>query len=367
MTYELDLEALRSSIEEEDAGWKAGETPLTRMSEEDRQLHLGYVPGPKDPSLEEQEREAEENLEAFMVAEDGAYGYPTSVDLRNGGYITPVRDQRSCGSCVAFGVAAAAEGRLRKQREMPNLSVDYSEAHLFYCHAREQGRRCGGSNGGWWTHKALDVFRDKGVVDEACYPYTAGDQACSNLCSDANSRLAKISGWSRLTSTADMKEWLSTKGPLVACYTVYQDFYSYRTGIYRHVSGSSEGGHCVCVVGYNDSQQYWICKNSWGTNWGDEGYFKIAYGQCGIDSFIDAIDAIAETGWVRNVRVIGLWSSAHDRNAWAYIENQGWRKVSPASDNVFFNMLTQLTEAKAGKRHVDYYQENGIIKQVYVF
>lgn len=364
MSYELDLDALRSTIDDEDARWQAGETPLTRMSAEDRELHLGYVPGPNDPSLEEQEQQAEANLEAFRTADADAYGYPTSTDLRSGGFITGVKDQGGCGSCVAFGVAAAAEGRARKQRNDPNLAVDYSEAHLFYCHAREEGRRC---NNGWWTHKALDVFRDKGVVDDACYPYTAGDQACSNLCSDANSRLTKIKSWKRLTSTSDMKEWLSTEGPLVACFTVYADFYSYRSGIYKHVSGESKGGHCVCCVGYNDSQQYWICKNSWGSNWGEEGYFRIAYGQVGIDSFMDAVVAIAETGWVRDTRVVGLWTNNNDRNAWVYVQNVGWRKLSPSNDNVVFDMLTQLMEAKTNKRRVDFYQEDGVIKQVYVF
>lgn len=364
MPYELDLEALRTTIEEEDARWEAGETPLTNLSDEDRELHLGYVPGPDDPSLEEQERRAAANFEQFMSADADAFGYPTAVDMRNDGYITPIRNQGSCGSCVAFGVAATAEGHLRRQRNNPNLSVDYSEAHLFYCHAREEGRRC---NNGWWPGKALDDFRDQGVVDDACYPYTAEDQDCSGLCSDANSRLTKITGWKRLTSTSEMKDWLATRGPLVGCFTVYQDFYSYRSGVYKHVSGSSLGGHCVSVVGYNDAQQYWICKNSWGPNWGESGYFRIGYGQCGIDSFMDAVEGIAETGWVRDSRIIGLWTRNQERNAWVYVQDLGWRRISPANDNVFQDMLLQLTEAKANNCRVDFYQEDGMIKQIYVY
>ena len=63
-----------------------------------------------------------------------------------------------------------------------------------------------------------------GVADEACYPYTAGDQNCSNLCSNWQSRVTRIANFQSLTSTADMKFWLSTGGALVACYTVYDDF-----------------------------------------------------------------------------------------------------------------------------------------------
>src|SRR4029079_2121461 len=84
----------------------------------------------------------------------------------------------------------------------------------------------------------------------------------------------------------DMKNWISTNGPVSTCFSVYDDFYHhYTSGIY-HYDGSSGyvGGHCVCVVGYNDTDQYWICKNQWGDWWGESGYFRIGYGEVGIDA-----------------------------------------------------------------------------------
>jgi plastocyanin len=90
-----------------------------------------------------------------------------------------------------------------------------------------------------------------------------------------------------------MKEWISTGGPLEACFTVYDDFNSYTSGIYTHVTGNRAGGHCVCCVGYNDTDKYWICKNSWGPGFGESGYFRIAYGECGIDSWMDAIEGVS--------------------------------------------------------------------------
>jgi C1A family cysteine protease len=219
---------------------------------------------------------------------------------------------------------------------------------------------------GWWSENALNKFRDIGVADDSCYPYTAGDQNCSNLCSDWQSRAVKITGWRRLTSPAEMKEWISTRGPLEACFAVYADFFAYTGDIYRHVTGELRGGHCVCCVGYNDTQQYWIMKNSWGPGFGESGYFRIAYGECGIDSWMDAIEGIAETGWIRDTRIIGLWTSNNDRNAWVYVLNLGWRKISPDNDNIHIDMLTQLTAAKASGRRVDLYQESSVIKQIYV-
>jgi len=103
-----------------------------------------------------------------------------------------------------------------------------------------------------------------------------------------------------MTSATDMKNWMSAKGPLATCFTVYDDFYAYSNGIYSHVRGNVVGGHCVSVVGYNDTDQYWICKNSWGTGWGESGFFRIAYGQVGIDSDMWAVDGVVGMGsWLK--------------------------------------------------------------------
>ncbi|MDQ0960889.1 hypothetical protein QFZ66_004767 [Streptomyces sp. B4I13] len=90
-----------------------------------------------------------------------------------------------------------------------------------------------------------------------------------------------------------MKSWLSTRGPLIACFAVFDDFFNYRGGVYRHVSGERVGGHCISVIGYDDGRGAWLCKNSWGTGWGEGGYFWIAYGQCGIDASMAAVDGFS--------------------------------------------------------------------------
>ena len=75
-------------------------------------------------------------------------------------------------------------------------------------------------------------------------------------------------------------------GPIVAAFDVYEDFRDYTGGIYEHVWGDYLGGHAVAIVGYNDAENYWIVKNSWGTGWGENGWFRIRYGQCNIDSYL---------------------------------------------------------------------------------
>lgn len=77
---------------------------------------------------------------------------------------------------------------------------------------------------------------------------------------------------------------------MVAGMAVYQDFFSYAGGVYKHVSGNLAGYHAISVVGYSETDKCWICKNSWGPNWGEtlaggtRGWFRIGYGQCGIDT-----------------------------------------------------------------------------------
>ena len=286
----LETSELRAVLAQEQATWEAGDTNVSHLPEPDKLRRLGYVPGPEDPSLEDRESLARAQAEEPGVAAEPV-GYPASIDWRNVGgwsYISAIRDQGGCGSCVAFGTCATVEARARVATGQPALGIDLSEAHLYYCIAASQGRNCAN---GWWPDDALEGVRTTGVVGEGCFPYTAGDQAC-NLCPGWQQQLTTISGWHRITSVADMKTWLASNGPLTTCFTVYNDFYSYRGGIYRHVTGDFAGGHCVSVVGYNDARGYWICQNSWGTGWGESGFFRIAYGDCGIDATMWAAETV---------------------------------------------------------------------------
>ncbi len=366
------LIALQSTLKDEQNTWTAGSNPIFELPEKEQNIRLGYVPGPDEPSLEEQEGISASNLSAFMALKanmsyDGIQA-PTSFDWRNHGgqnYVTPIKNQGGCGSCVAFGAVAAVETRYKVQKG-PDAPVDHSEAHLFYCHARSEGRLC---SNGWWPNKALDHYKATGVVDEACYPYVSGDQNCSGRCSDWQNRLTKIKAYTKLTSIQAMKDWISTKGSLIACYTVYDDFYAYRSGVYKKSSnpGVSRGGHCVCTVGYNDSQQAWICKNSWGTGFGESGYFRIGYGQVGIDSEMYGIDEVDVSGWTRNVAVRGLWANSSERNAWAYLGNEGWKRVTASNDTNFYLILTQLAAAKSAKKNVSVFIDlNNMITEIYV-
>jgi hypothetical protein len=287
----LNASALNETLRNLNARWEATDAP--------GQYHLGFAPGPEDHTIEEREQFALANHKRFMAmaaAPAGPPPYPPAIDWRHlaahaplpaGNYVTPVEDQKSCGSCVAFGTVATLESAVRIHAKAPTKAVDLSEADLFYCHAEaEQGRRC---NTGWWPDAALTVCQKVGVVDAACFPYTPGDQPCKK-CPDWQKRLTKISKWHKITTPNEMRQWIAERGPVVTCISVYADFYNYHSGVYHHVSGALEGGHCICCVGYDDAKRYWICKNSWNITWGDHGFINIAYGQVGVDAAMWALE-----------------------------------------------------------------------------
>ena len=206
-------------MKQSDAAWEPGETSMTKLSPEERQRRLGFTPPPGELSLDELHAALERGETAEHESAESV-GAPAAFDLRNVGgrsYVTPIKNQGGCGSCVAFGSTATVESTAAYERRDPNLVLDLSEAQLFYCWAKAEGRNCAN---GWWPERALIAYRDKGVTFEDYFPYTAGDQAC-NVNADWPNKNAKITSMQQLTSTAAMKDWISTHGPVSACFIVY--------------------------------------------------------------------------------------------------------------------------------------------------
>jgi uncharacterized repeat protein (TIGR01451 family) len=210
---------------------------------------------------------------------DTTQAYPDAFDWRdNGGdWTTPIRDQGACGSCWAFGSLCSMESYINIQKDDPTADIDLSEQYLLSCSA--------GDCDGWYEDAVLDYLRDTGTVDEACFPYQADDTIpCSNACADADCRTWQITDWDWVPpSTSEIQGHL-LDAPIVTQMTVYEDFHYYTEGIYEHVWGNLSGYHLVNMVGYNDTENYWICKNSWNTTWGENGWFRIRYGECEIET-----------------------------------------------------------------------------------
>lgn len=295
----LELATLRGAALASEIGWRPGETANSGLSPLRARSRLGAVPPGGLARLQAREQAAT----ARLAAPSAAAAAPPRHDWRNvagANYVTSIKDQAGCGSCVAFGTVAVLESMVRIAAKQPGLAVNLSEAYVYHCLGASNGAiPC--PDGGWWPHQALTAMRS-GVTDDANYPYTDKAQPCRRG-SDWKSRLTKFAGFTRKTSVSAMKAYLSTVGPLVACFTIYEDFfYFYTGGIYKYraaTAGEVIGGHCVAIIGYDDAKKCWIAKNSWGTGWGEEGYFRIAYGSAGIDAEMWGINGTITSPLIR--------------------------------------------------------------------
>lgn len=219
-----------------------------------------------------------------LAAEGGAPAAlpapPEAVDWRSNlgeNWVTSVKDQGACGACVAFGTLAALESQLALDARSTAKLVDLSEAFLFFC----GGGSCAD---GWEIPLALEFLTNPGVPDRGCFPYhgTGVDQPCTDRCSDWTQRCRTLAA-SQVLSTQDAAlGWVGRTGPVVAAMDVYEDFFHYAGGVYEPTSLVLEGAHCIAVVGYDTAQKAWLCKNSWGLGWGEDGYFWIAFDTCNV-------------------------------------------------------------------------------------
>lgn len=91
---------------------------------------------------------------------------------------------------------------------------------------------------------------------------------------------------------AQIQKEIMTNGPVEGAFTVYEDLVQYKEGVYQHVTGKMLGGHAIRILGWGVENEvpYWLIANSWNTDWGNNGYFKIIRGSdhCGIESQISA-------------------------------------------------------------------------------
>ncbi|HQK19814.1 MAG TPA: C1 family peptidase, partial [Polyangiaceae bacterium] len=187
-------------------------------------------------------------------------------------WMSPVRDQKSCGSCFVFGTLGALESQLKVIAANPWLDVDLSEQSVISCIT------LGSCANGGTAEEVGNRLKTHGVPDEACYPYLAEEGQCSNVCSDWKERRVRIDDWHMSIipwSVPEIKKQL-VKTPVISQMQIYSDFYGYKSGVYsRSSSAKPDGWHVVTIVGWDDSDNSWIVRNSWGSKWGDGGYFKI--------------------------------------------------------------------------------------------
>jgi len=246
---------------------------------------------------------------------------PTNFDARtqwtNCPTLKEVRDQGNCGSCWAFGAVEAMSDRMCIASN-GTKNFHFSAEDVMSC----CGFSCGNGCNGGYPAGAWQYYERKGVVSggqyntkQGCLPYEipacdhhvvgklspckgdAKTPKCVKKCESSYStsyeqdkhmggRTYQVRGEEKI-----MQE-LVDNGPVTAAFTVYADFPQYKSGVYKHTTGSALGGHAIKIIGYGveNGDKYWLVANSWNPDWGMEGFFKILRGvdECGIEGQIVA-------------------------------------------------------------------------------
>ncbi|MDJ0554405.1 MAG: C1 family peptidase [Microcoleaceae cyanobacterium MO_207.B10] len=198
-----------------------------------------------------------------------------SFNWRDVGIVTPVRDQGECGSCWAFAALAAFESSALYHNNLTSSQVgglaDASEQHLLSCSG------AGSCQGGWYG-PVFDFMIEKGNLPERVFRYQGEDTTCRF---QRNSPL-KAATWGYVSddggtpSVSLMKQALCKHGPVVSSVHMTDAFNAYKGGVFNE-NAFGEPNHAVTIIGWDDNKGAWLVKNSWGTDWGEDGYMWIDY------------------------------------------------------------------------------------------
>ncbi|EYB95941.1 hypothetical protein Y032_0154g2956 [Ancylostoma ceylanicum] len=229
-----------------------------------------------------------------------------------------IRDQANCGSCWAVSSAEAMSDRVCIASKGVKKMLLSADDILSCC------TKCGfGCNGGW-PIMAWQYFVQKGICTGGAYgekgvckPYEispcghhknetyygecndlAETPKCLRKCQDGypksykDDKIFGKTAYAVPGSVSAIQRDIMKNGPVVAAFTVYSDFMQYKSGIYKHTVGGEEGGHAVKIIGWGSENgvPYWIIANSWNSDWGEDGFFRMIRGEndCGIEENIVA-------------------------------------------------------------------------------
>lgn len=251
--------------------------------------YLGLIPAPVDMS---------HTIGLSVVPEVERVFYPVSYDLRTLGQVTPIKDQGACGSCWAFATYGSLESWLLGEED---ITWNFSENNLKNCHGFNW-TGCGGGNR--WLSTAY-LARWSGPIDEADDPYHAYEDACIPGLSEKKhlETVLFIPDRANSTDNDNIKQAVMDYGVMYTSMYYGSSYYNATNHTYYY-DGTENSNHAVAIVGWDDNfsknlfntppsgNGAWIVRNSWGTTWGENGYFYISYYDSNIGqsnaSFINA-------------------------------------------------------------------------------
>ena len=262
---------------------------------------------------------------------DSADYLPAAFDWRDHGGVTPIRNQRTCGSCWAFATVGAMESAIAIRT---GQYLDLSEQFLVSCNY--DGWNC--DRGGGTAHKyhydTLGMSQTKvGAVLEVEKPYTNSNGTCTT----AYNHPYVLSDWSYIASATvdNLKSAIYTYGPIKVSVCIGPTFQGYTGGIFSTDESSYcpyKTNHAVNLVGWDDSTGVWILRNSWGTYWGEDGYMQIKYGTSNVGLYASWVTypssvviptPISPVGTISDITPTFTWSKIDGATRYQYQLYQG--------------------------------------------
>ena len=205
--------------------------------------------------------------------------WPAYFNWADYGGITPIKNQGGCGSCWAFAATAEMEAFVKIQY---GETLDLSEQQIVSCNTGGSG-----CNGGW-AQDAYDVWYSEGGVLEDCHPYLGVDPPTAPCLQDQFKKYARVAGYNSVANNVEQIKAALQTGPVCSYILASDAFENYGSGCFDQDSYTGEG-HLVLIVGWDDDAcgggGAWIIKNSWGTDWGESGFGKVAWGVLDIGSW----------------------------------------------------------------------------------
>ncbi|MCK4548671.1 MAG: right-handed parallel beta-helix repeat-containing protein [Candidatus Krumholzibacteria bacterium] len=264
-TEQNRIDRINKEIKEKGLHWTAGTTSVSNLTQEEKRALCGHKP----PEA------FETSTLPVLRAPEGA-AYDPVLDWRTMGGTTPAKDQGGCGSCWDFAAVGQLEGHVNIYEDRVE---DLSEQQIMDCNP--WGRGCGGG----WAGTAYYTMENYGMVREVDYPYLASDgYPCTETSYEP---VAWITNYIAIGNQVnDIKEAL-LEGPVYASMDIVDRFHDYISGCFSWVDEVT-GAHAIVIVGWDDNQcggeGAWIIKNSWGLDWGQDGFGYVKYGNNNINN-----------------------------------------------------------------------------------
>jgi len=250
-----------------------------------------------DPTPEDRvDEESERYFDQFRYNRNSA---PSSYSSKDLGLVSPIRNQHQCGSCVAFATMATIETCFKK---LTNVFGDYSEQQLVDCgYGHNWANGCDGAQAFSYAKYAADYKIE--LAHESQYPYLNLEP---NLYCPANlptyNQGARVSGY-YYTHVGDeelMKQMVYEHGAVLTSVLTEGPFMNYAGGVFAGCPAGDASDHAVAVVGYgtDNGEDYWLIKNSWGEERGENGYYRVkrGVGMCGIGKRIVVVTCETTSG-----------------------------------------------------------------------